>query len=136
MPNNRKVTATDALRIALANPDIAVPPEALGLLQRVKRNKYGNIKTDFAGLRFDSKAEMRRYSLLRYRELAGEISALECQPVFQLAGNVKYRADFRYIEDDRVIVEDVKGVETAAFRIKWKQAIERYPDIEFRLIKK
>lgn len=44
MPNNRKVTANDALRIALANPDIVVPPEALDALKQAKRSKYGNIK--------------------------------------------------------------------------------------------
>lgn len=136
MPHNRKATANDALRIALANPDIVVPPEALDALKQAKRNKYGNIKADFDGLRFDSKAELQRYGDLRILQLTGAISDLETQPVFQLAGKVKYKADFLYVEDGRVIAEDVKGVETAVFRVKWKQAIERYPGIEFRLIRK
>lgn len=71
MPNNRKVTANDALRIALANPDIVVPPEALDALKQAKRSKYGNIKTDFDGLRFDSKAEMQRYGDLRILQMTG-----------------------------------------------------------------
>jgi hypothetical protein len=135
MPN---ITGMDLLKIAAANPDATVPPEGLELLtgKRQGKNKYNAVKVDFDGMRFDSKAEMRRYGELRYMELAGQISNLEVQPVFKLHAGVKYRADFRYQENGKTVCEDVKGVETPAFRIKWKQAQELYPDVTWRLLKK
>ena len=131
-----KITGNDILKIALANPDVTVPPEAMDAIKPGKRNKYNAQACEFEGLRFASKAEMARYGELRLLEMTGHISSLECQPVFQLAGKVKYRGDFRYTEGGKVIVEDVKGVETAVFRIKWKQVKERYPDIDFRIVER
>jgi hypothetical protein len=56
-----------------------LPPEVS------KRNKYGAVKCDFDGYRFDSKAEMKHYGDLRLLEITGHISQLEVKPVFQLA---------------------------------------------------
>ena len=92
--------------------------------------KYGNKKTVIDGITFDSKAEANRYTELKWMFHAGAISKLELQPVYVLAPGVKfdgearakpemrYRADFTYIENGVKVVEDVKGVETEAFRIK------------------
>lgn len=138
MPN---VTGMDLLKIAAANPDATVPPEGLELLngKQAKRNKFGAVRVTFEDMKFDSKAELRRYGELRYLELAGQISNLEVQPVYQLHAGVKYRADFRYIENGKTVCEDVKGggkrgTVTPVFRMKWKQAQELYPDIDWRLI--
>jgi hypothetical protein len=52
---------------------------------------------------------------------------------------VKYIADFRYMENGQPVVVDVKGgraTMTPAFRIKWKQVIERNPDIKFVIVEK
>lgn len=135
MPN---ITGMDLLKIAAANPDATVPPEGLELLngKQAKRNKFGEVRVTFDDMKFDSKAEMARYSVLRYMELMGEISQLDVHPVFQLHAKVKYVADFRYVEQGKTIVEDVKGVETAVFRVKWKQVRELYPDIDFRIVRK
>lgn len=127
----------DVLKIALANPDVIVPPEAIG--KPAKRNKFGNVPVVFDNIRFDSKAEMVRYSDLRLLELTGHISDLETQPVFVLTAGVKYKGDFRYIEAGKVIVEDVKGgkaTQTRVFLNKWKQVKFLYPDIDFRLIER
>lgn len=139
----KKITHDDVIRIALANPDCTVPPEALDALkesaQRGKRTKYGNVRCEFDGLKFDSKAEMARYGSLRLLQLTGHISALEVHPVIKLHAGIKYVADFRYIEQNRVVIEDVKGgkaTQTAAFKIKWKQAQERYPEYDFRIVAK
>lgn len=133
-----KVTGNDILKIALANPDVTVPPEALDALKPTKRNKYNAQRVEaFDGMKFDSKAEMRRYGELRWLEMNGDISDLKHHPIFPLHAGVKYIADFQYVEKGRVIVEDVKGgraTQTAAFKIKWKQAIELYPDIKFRIV--
>ena len=130
-----KITGDDILKIALANPDVVVPPEALDT-KAAKRNKYNAVKCEFDGLKFASKAEMARYGELRLLQMTGHIRDLKTQPVFHLAGKVRYIADFRYVENGCVIVEDVKGVETPAFRIKWKQVQELNPTIDFRIVKR
>ena len=32
------------------------------------------------------------------------------------------------------ICEDVKGVRTAVFNVKWKLAMARYPNVDFRIV--
>ena len=44
-----------------------------------RRHKYSARPTEVDGIRFDSKAEARRYTELRTLEKAGEISHLELQ---------------------------------------------------------
>lgn len=140
MPN---VTGMDLLKIAAANPDAVVPPEGLELLngKQAKRNKFNAVKVDFDGMRFDSKAEMRRYGELRYMELAGQISRLEVhpKPPIKLGGGAKYYPDFRYVENGKTVIEDVKGgmaTMTPVFRLKWRQAQELYPQYEWRIVTK
>lgn len=87
-------------------------------------NKYGARKTTIDGLTFDSKAESRRWRELQMLEKAGEIRDLGRQTAFDLTVNgvkvCKYVADFCYWENDAYVVEDVKGVKTAAYVIKRK----------------
>jgi len=99
-------------------------------------NKYGNKHTEVDGIRFQSKAEARRYCELKLLQQAGEIRDLECQHpipldayVFQgkYAGEVRhvadYLADFRYIDvtTGEPVYEDVKGgPSTTMFRLKRK----------------
>lgn len=92
--------------------------------------KYKAQRTTINGHTFDSKAEARRYAELWLMNDKGLIQNLELQPSFVLAPSVKYEgssrakpalryvADFSYIENDKLIVEDVKGMETQAFKIK------------------
>ena len=87
-------------------------------------SKYSNKKTELDGYTFDSKTEANRYAELMLAEKAGDISNLELQPKFLLEVNGKkiatYIADFRYIENGKTVVEDVKGVKTPVYRIKKK----------------
>ena len=87
-------------------------------------NKYRAVKTEVDGIKFDSKAEARRYSHLKLLEKAGAIDSLELQPRYDLIINdVKcgfYKADFRYNEDGRQVVEDVKGMKTPVYNLKKK----------------
>lgn len=97
----------------------------------MSQSKYGNKRTQVDGYTFDSLAEARRYGELRLMEKAGEIRDLQVHPVFDLTcptesgvrGRVAaYEADFVYI-DNRIncqVVEDVKGVRTAMYRLKKK----------------
>jgi hypothetical protein len=87
------------------------------------RNKYGAEPCEIDGRRFDSKAEGRRYLVLKDMARRGEIFDLECQVSFELipaqviAGKkerpVRYVCDFRYTrKDGLVVVEDVKSAPT------------------------
>ena len=134
-----KITGNDILKIALANPDVTVPPEAMDAIKPGKRNKYNAQACEFEGLRFASKAEMRVYGDYRLLELSGAITDLKPQPVLELTAGVKYRADFRHVENGRTVITEVKGgkaTQTSAWRNKWKQAQALYPQYEFRLIEK
>ncbi len=86
--------------------------------------------------------------MLKLREQAGEIHDLVLQPKFLLQAGfrdregkwhraINYIADFRYVEDNRVIVEEVKGRETVVFRIKKKLFLYKYPDgFDYRVLKR
>lgn len=99
----------------------------------VKRNKYNAVKIEKDGMKFDSQKEYRRYIELTARMQRGEIQDLQCQVKFELAPKVKiagekrakpalrYYADFTYLSNGRLIVEDVKSAATrklASFRNK------------------
>jgi hypothetical protein len=97
-----------------------------------KVNKYGAEKTPVDGILFDSKAEANYYSELKLRQRAGDIKAFVIQPRFLLVeannGNrrAEYRADFGIVENDGTFtVVDVKGMETAMFKIKRKMFEEQ-----------
>lgn len=101
-----------------------------------KKPKYNNIKTTVDGITFASKAEARRYSELILLQRAGEIKGFGIQPSFVLTGGVRYIADFIVCDKNgNKWVEDVKGVETQAFKIKKKLWEACYPWLELRLIK-
>lgn len=96
----------------------------------LKRNKFGAKKTMVGDLKFDSQREAKRWQELKLLERFGKIGGLERQVVYILAPSVKiagetrarpplrFRADFRYIENGRGVVEDSKGVADTAFRIR------------------
>ena len=129
-----------ALKVAAENPDATIPPEGWEYLRgQGKSNKYNAVRVSFDDIKFDSKREMARYGELRLLEMTGQIEKLEVQPVYMLPGKIKYKGDFRYVEQGKVIVEDVKGgkaTQTRTFINKWKQVKELYPDVEWRLIEK
>jgi hypothetical protein len=110
------------------------------------RSKFGAVKTTIDGITFDSKAEARRYGELKTLLELGLIIDLELQPRYELqpaykkAGKtvraIDYIADFRYRDrTGRVIIEDVKGMETAVFKLKKKMFEYRYPEFTLTLVK-
>ena len=108
------------------------------------QSKYKNKKTQIDMYVFDSAKEAKRYRELKLLEMVGEISNLELQPRFLLQESFKkngktyrkieYVADFKYIEEGKTIVEDVKGLQTDVFKIKHKLFEKKYPDLELRII--
>lgn len=102
--------------------------------------KYRNVPTVIDGIRFDSKAEAKRYNELRLLAFDRQITDLKRQVTFALYGKngapiCRYRADFMYTEGDKVVVEDVKGVATPVFGLKAKLFQDNYPDIELRVVR-
>lgn len=112
-----------------------------------KHNKYGSKKIEIDGIVFDSKKEAKRYQELMLLEKAGEIQNLQRQVRYVLIpaqrewtneiitkGKNKgcfkkgkllerectYIADFVYMENGRIIVEDTKGFRTKDYIIKRK----------------
>ena len=116
----------------------------MSFLSMATKRKYGNTKKVIDGVRFDSKAEATRYQRLKFLQETGKIRDLQLQPVFILQPAFKYQgrtiqaikyiADFQYEADGKIVVEDVKGVQTAEFRLKMKLLLHQYPDIDFRII--
>ena len=113
-----------------------------------RRNKYNAKKNKIDGHLFDSKREAERYCELKLLEKAKEIRNLVLQPRFLIQdkfkdkqGNthrkIEYVADFLYIDkDDKVIVEDVKGVLTDVYKIKKKMFLKIYDNqYDFREIR-
>jgi len=71
--------------------------------------KYGNKKTVYDNIIFDSIVEMRRYKELKLLEKSGQIMGLELQPKFELQPAytdrrgkkhkaITYIGDFKYLE--------------------------------------
>jgi hypothetical protein len=89
-----------------------------------RRGKFNAHPVVADGIRFASKAEHARYCQLKLLERAKHIEALELQPTYALGVNgfhvCKYIADFRYREDGKLIVEDVKSKATLTPECKIK----------------
>lgn len=110
-------------------------------------NKYKNVKTGIDGHQFPSIREAKRYLKLKELKNQGIIDDLELQVPFQLAegrpwkkpfmkkGRLQkrmrecvYIADFRYriVATGEIVVEDAKGMETEAYKIKKKWVFDKY----------
>lgn len=110
----------------------------------MEKSKYGNKKTTYKGIKFDSKGECERYKELKLLENIGKIEELKTQVKFKLQPSYKignktiraitYVADFTYysikkkngIEFRDFIVEDFKGYKTQVYRIKKKMFEYKY----------
>lgn len=113
-------------------------------MRRPRSNsKYGNIKVEYDGQKFDSLKERNRYAELQLLQKAGEISELqrqvkfELQPAFYHAGHkirpIIYVCDFVYKENDKQVIEDVKSPATrnnAVYKLKKKMMLYRGYEIK------
>lgn len=95
------------------------------------RPKYRNKKCEFRGMVFDSILERDRFIILEADQRDGKISDLRRQvrftliPSQRIGGKVverecAYIADFVYLKDGKMVVEDTKGFSTPEFIIKRK----------------
>lgn len=106
--------------------------------------KYHNIKTEADGYIFDSRKEARRWNELKLWERCGGIENLRRQVRYTLINGQRWRdgkkhrdttyvADFVYTISDtgELVVEDVKGVRTQAYKIK-RELMKQIYDIEIK----
>lgn len=109
-------------------------------------HKYRNTKVPTSDGIFDSKREYARWCELKLLQRAGKINGLERQPVYELHPKFKdnrgvaqraitYRPDFIYIENGKIVVEDIKGFANDRFSMKEKMFRYKYPEIDFRVKK-
>jgi len=97
-------------------------------------NKYHAKKTEFNGIKFDSKHERDRYVELLLMEKAQAIQDLKTQVRFPLIPKSKYGreiyyvADFTYYEDGKLVIEDTKSpiTKTPVYRLKKRLVAEKY----------
>jgi len=97
-----------------------------------KKTKYNNKITELDGIKFHSRKESMRYGQLKLYEKSGLISDLRLQVSYELIPKlvingkteraIKYIADFVYFDTVHKveIVEDVKGMITDIFKIKYR----------------
>lgn len=102
-------------------------------------NKFHNKIVEIDGIKFRSKLEGNRYLQLKLMKASGFVQDFQKQVEYRLEHNgvliTRYRADFVVTyADGTVVVEDTKGVETEAFRIK-KNLMLALLGIEIQLIK-
>jgi len=108
---------------------------------KVKQNKYHNTIIEYNNIKFDSIKEKNRYVGLKQLEDLGIIKDLKLQVKFELQPSYKYQdktirainyyADFTYIQDGKLIVEDTKGFKTKDYLLKKKLLLYKYPNINF-----
>ena len=100
-----------------------------------KKHKYNAKPTMVDGIRFDSKKEAQYYRELKLRQRAGEIVGFLRQTPIHLPGGTKLVIDFQeFHADGTVHFVDTKGVETAVFKVKLREAKAAYPWLEIEIV--
>lgn len=104
-------------------------------------NKFRAKKVEYQGNTFDSKKECERFIYLNQLQKNGKIQNLIWQKKFEVIPALRdggkvverpvyYIADFTYIKDGQLIVEDVKGCKSGTvyrlFCLKRKLMLQRY----------
>ena len=99
-------------------------------------SKYNSQKTIIDGIRFDSKAEAEYFLHLKALEKLGQLKVLEVQPkVYMTDARILYKPDFLIDENGKLVFIDVKGVQTAIFKMK-ARLFEHYGHGTLRLVQK
>ena len=122
----------DLIRPAFGGPP---SPEGEGKGTPKKRQKYGNVRVEMDGKKFDSRHEAEVYRDLMLRRRAGELRLVLRQVSFALPGGIRYVADFVTVDyAGNVEVIDAKSEATRQNRVyinKRKQMKSEW-DIEIK----
>ena len=124
------ITMPDAKDPLYQGSEVAAPPPY---------NKFGNKIVQIDDIKFRSKLEGNRYLQLKLMKSGGFVHDFKMQVEYRLEHNgiliTRYKADFVVAyADGTVVVEDTKGVETEAFKIK-KNLMLALLGIEIHIIK-
>lgn len=110
------------------------------LLQKGTKSKYRSKMTVIDGIKFPSKAEADYYCNLKLLVKAGEIDGFCRQARFVVTegkngeSGTEYVTDFViFYPDGKYRIVDVKGTETAVFKLKIKALREKYPKLTVEL---
>ena len=107
-------------------------------MNQQRAGKYNIRKVVLDGIKFDSPSESEYYSMLKFIEKNPKsgIKLVELQPkVYLSEARILYKPDFLIEERGKLVYVDVKGIETAVFKIKvrlWKA----YGVAPLRIVKK
>lgn len=112
----------------------------LGLLPKVKGNKYNARKVKVDGISFDSQAEANYYCQLKLLLRAHEIDGFCRQAHFVVTEGKNGEKGTEYVTDFVIFypngsyrIVDVKGVKTDIFKLKIKCLREKYPKLKIEL---
>ncbi|WP_310699656.1 DUF1064 domain-containing protein [Paraburkholderia sp. USG1] len=125
---------------ALDDPHDPFAVPALSIAPTKKPAKYRNTKCEHEGIKFDSQRERSHWFHLVQQQAAGLISDLRLQVAFVLTERKQrddgtwerkstYVADFTYVRDGKLVVEDVKSEATRKNRTyiqKRKQMLDKH----------
>ena len=106
----------------------------------MRRTKYNISKIAVGGIVYDSKAEAGRRQDLLLMEKAGKIEALHYHGLRFALGRsdkgriITYTPDFTYIENERLIAEEVKGVRVRDWPVRAALFKEQFPEWTLRVI--
>lgn len=101
---------------------------------RQTKSKYNNVKQTFNGRSYDSKAEAKIGMWLEDRKKKGEIKDYHNQVPIDLYGEngtrvARYKIDFVIDHNDgSEEYLEVKGFETAVWRLKWKLTEDKFKE--------
>lgn len=105
----------------------------------MRRSKYNVSKIAIEGIVYDSHAEANRHRDLLLLEKAGNIEALHYHGIrFSLGKSdkgrlISYTPDFVYIEDGKLIAEEIKGYRVRDFPVRAAVFKGKFPEYELRV---
>jgi hypothetical protein len=133
----------DVIHVNCGDVVIAKMPSPIARTQKqsVKRQgKYNATPTTYNGVVYHSKKEAQFAQTLDLQLRNGEIDYILRQVPFDLGAGIVYRADFvtitKYTQEYHwnVVVYEVKGMETPAWKLKHKLFKDRYPLIQLEVV--
>lgn len=93
-----------------------------------KKSKFRNKITEVDGIKFKSKKEADYYCKIKALKNEGEILFFLMQVPMHIIGGTKYVCDFvEFWADGCIRFVDVKGIQTATYKLKKKQVEVVYP---------
>jgi hypothetical protein len=92
------------------------------------RHKFNAKRSEYSGIKFASKKELKRYQELELLQKYGEVLFFLRQIPIHLPAGTKYVLDYQvFWSNGEVTFEDVKGMRTPMYKLKKKQVEALYP---------